>query len=280
MKCASPCAPVEVQVLGQERADDQAAAVVHPAAWRAAGASRRRRPGSRCGPRARRRAAPASSSHSSAVELALVGVARVARVVEQDVGVEVAPRELAHERVGARAAALARALLELARGDAAEVQVGRELGGAAREPVVALVVVLEPASAATRARARAPARSPGANGSRASGSGAAGRRPTARPDGKRSARGAPWTSRRGDLLPGAVEGREDRVRAAVLGAHLADVGDEQPRLPPHLDALRAPPRPGGRAPSRTARRRRRSRARSRPPRARARAAPPPAGPRG
>ena len=44
-------APVEVQVLGQERADDQPRAVVHPAASRAAGASRRRRSGSRCGPR-------------------------------------------------------------------------------------------------------------------------------------------------------------------------------------------------------------------------------------
>jgi hypothetical protein len=39
------------------------------------------------------------------------------------------------------------------------------------------------------------------------------------------------------LLPRAVEGREDRVRAAVLGAHLADVGDEQPRLPAHLHPL-------------------------------------------
>ena len=48
--------PVEVQVLGQERGDDQPRAVVHPALARAAGACRRRRRDSRCGPRARRRA--------------------------------------------------------------------------------------------------------------------------------------------------------------------------------------------------------------------------------
>jgi hypothetical protein len=72
-----------------------------------------------------------------------VGVASVAGVVEQDVRVEVAPGELAHERVGARAAALAGALLERARRDAPEVQVRRELGGPAREPVVALVVAIE-----------------------------------------------------------------------------------------------------------------------------------------
>jgi hypothetical protein len=36
------------------------------------------------------------------------------------------------------------------------------------------------------------------------------------------------------LLPGTVEGREDGVRTTVLRAHLADVGDEQPRLPAHL----------------------------------------------
>jgi hypothetical protein len=39
----------------------------------------------------------------------------------------------------------------------------------------------------------------------------------------------------GHLLPGAVEGREDRVRPAVLRADAPDVGDEQARLPPHRD---------------------------------------------
>ena len=73
--------------------------------------------------------------------------------------VEVAPGELAHERVGARAAALAGALLELARRDAAEMQVGRELGGAAGEQVVALVVALEAGAQPREHRARGrPAR--------------------------------------------------------------------------------------------------------------------------
>ena len=61
-------------------------------------------------------------------------------MVEQDVGVEVAPRELTDERVGPRAAASARPLLRLARRERAEAQVRRDDGGAAGEAVMALVV--------------------------------------------------------------------------------------------------------------------------------------------
>ena len=126
MKPGLARAPVEVQILGQEGADDQAAAVVHPARGeqlahrgvdhRVAGAARAP------GVEPLRVVVP-----FEAVVVALVGVAGVAGVVEQHVRVEVAPGELAHERVRARAAALARALLEAARRDAPEVQVRRQL---------------------------------------------------------------------------------------------------------------------------------------------------------
>ena len=48
MKCRAPCCPLDVQVLDQERRDDHAHPVVHPALRRAAGACRRRRSDSRC----------------------------------------------------------------------------------------------------------------------------------------------------------------------------------------------------------------------------------------
>ena len=74
-----------------------------------------------------------SPSHSMRVHLLLVGVVRVARVVEEDVGVEVAPHELAGERA-------ARALLGLAGAHAAEVQVGGEPRRLAVQPVAHVVV--------------------------------------------------------------------------------------------------------------------------------------------
>ena len=75
------------------------------------------------------------------------------------------------------------------------MQVGRELRRAAGEPVVALLVALEPVGepAARALAGGALTRREGVGGLRP---GAAGRRPAARPDGKRSERGAPWTSRR------------------------------------------------------------------------------------
>ena len=124
MKCASPRAPVDVQVLGQERGDDQPRAVVHPArrgaSWRIAGVDER---DSRCGPRARRRSARRRPSHSSASNCALVGVAR-----RCPGGAAARARRSRARRAGARtrraraAASRARASSSRAR-DAAEVQV-------------------------------------------------------------------------------------------------------------------------------------------------------------
>ena len=196
MKCRLAAAPVDVQVLGQERGDDQPRAVVHPAPraelahpgvdHREAGAA----------------LAPGLEALVVVLPLELVhrrlmGVVGVAGVVEQHVGVEVAPRELAAE-LGRPLARAGRPLLELARGDAAEVQVGRELGGAALEPVVAVGVARRSRRAATRACASRAACSPGANGSAVERQlverGDRGRR--SHPLGSSSLRGAPWTSRR------------------------------------------------------------------------------------
>ena len=137
-------APVDVQVLGQERARRSAARGCASSRGARAGACPRRRPGSRCAPRARRRTPSGSSAHSSASNRALWARRRVAGVVQQHVRVEVAPRELAHERRRALAALGPRALLDLARRDAAEVQVGRQLRRPAGEQVVALGVAIDP----------------------------------------------------------------------------------------------------------------------------------------
>ena len=154
-------------------------------------------------------------------------------------GVEVAPRELAHERA---AAALERARLELARRQAAEVQVGRQLRRPAGEPVVALLVAVEPAGEpARRALARRVLAGregvgrlrPGRGREAADGESA---RKAQRPRG-------PMDLAALELLPRSVEGREDGV-----GLDGADVGDEHAglRMRRDTDRLGDPPVAGER----------------------------------
>ena len=94
----------------------------------------------------------------------------------------------------------ARALLELARREAAPAQVGRQLGRAALDEVVALGVALDAVASQACMRARAAA-SPGAERVGTSSPARArrprDRRPASHARGqRRSSRGAPWTSRR------------------------------------------------------------------------------------
>jgi hypothetical protein len=154
----------------------------------------------------------------------LVGAVGVARVVEEHVGIEVAPGQLADEglRVGLA--------LELTRADAAEVQVGRELRGAAGQQVVPLLVVVE-----TVAHEGVHAGAGGLLSGRADRvlERALGVRELADADVRRKAdrtwRAVDLAPRQ--LAPGAPEGREDRVRL-----RLADVGDEVAGVPARLDA--------------------------------------------
>ena len=193
-------APVDVQVLDQKARRDQPRAVVHPARrgqLAHAGVDHRDSP---FGPRARRRSARPTPSHWMASSTGLERVADVARVLPQDVGVEVAPRELAG--VGA-----ARAPLQLARADAAEVQVGREQRRVMGEQ---LARVRRRARDPTPACACAPPSPPPARSGRPRRRAACGMSPTRRPDGTGSSRGAPW-SRRGSSSARAGTARR-RVR--------------------------------------------------------------------
>ena len=114
-------APVDVQVLDEEAGGDQPRAVVHPA---------RRAELAHAGVDdriARAALAPGVEVLVVAVpvdrvELAAVGVVGVARVVQEHVGVEVAPRELARVRVVA-----AGLLLELARETAPKCRYGESI---------------------------------------------------------------------------------------------------------------------------------------------------------
>src|SRR3954447_16357042 len=146
-------APVHVQILDEKAGRDQPRAVVHPARLEQlahAGVDHRE---------ARAAVAPGvevlvRTRPLDRVEVALEGVARVARVVQQHVRVEVAPGELA----GVRAAG---ARLELAGADRAEVQVRGQPGGVAVQAVARAVVgrVVEGVHAlAARALAAARAR--------------------------------------------------------------------------------------------------------------------------
>ena len=148
-KCAAPRRQSRREVLGQEGAGEQPRPVVHPAlarelphagvddreagapsfqAARAAGSSRQPRPRGR---------------KSRARRLGARG---------EQLRVEVAPAELPHERL--RALAAPRALDQLERREAAEVQVRAE----PRRAVGGEVVVAAGRSARARARASAPAR--------------------------------------------------------------------------------------------------------------------------
>ena len=249
-------APVEVQVLGQERSRRSAARGCASSRWQQLAHRGVDDAGSRCGPRARRRAArrrrpTRGRGRASGLEARVVGVVAGGR-----------GRRSRATRAGGRTrrppVARARAALELARGDAAEVQVRRQLRRAAGEPVVALLVALEAAGEpgverARGRRARRARKGLGASGSRPE----AGRRPRRRRTGSASSRGAPCTVAALELLPRAVERGEDGVRLLPR----PHVGDE---VGPAAGAPRRPPRqrlldPAVARASRTARRRRRSR---------------------
>ena len=141
-------APVDAEVLGQERADDQAGAIVHPslAAELAHAGVDERIPGASLGPglEGSLGAAPADRAPVALLELR----AGVAGKVQEHVMVEVARAELAAKRVGSLAAR--QPLLDLARREAAEVQVG----GQARCPVLAERVAVRPRSCRPVARKR------------------------------------------------------------------------------------------------------------------------------
>jgi hypothetical protein len=166
------------------------------------------------------------------VVLGLVGAACVGGVVKQDVRVEVAPRQLAGERL---AAALERARLELARRDAAEVQVGRQLRRAAGEVVVALLVaaeaVGEPAVGPLARRALAGREGLARLRLRRGGQ-APGGQPAREVQGAR--RAVDLAARQ--LLPRPPERGEDRV--GLDGAEV--VRDEQPGLRARVEHRRDP----------------------------------------
>ena len=189
--------PVEVEVLGQERRRQQARAVVHEALARElahAGVDDRVARATVLPGRQRLGVvAPAMAARAE------VGV-RDLRPGREQLRVEVAPAELAHERLGAVPAT--RALDQLERGEAAEMQVraraatcrrqrGRRAGARSRR-------ARAPASASagagppTRLRAGAPARPRLARCPASAGS-----RPRASLPGNASFRGAATTARRG-----------------------------------------------------------------------------------
>ena len=189
----------------------------------------------------------ASNASSSSLPLERSAVARlellvrVVGVMEQQLLVEVAPAELAAKRL--RALAARQPLLQLARRDAAEAQVGREPRGAVAPERVVVVGVVAHAVArgsATSARGRRPrprasARRPPARG-RASR--ATGIRPLARPGRQRRqlARRRPHLAP-GLLGPAPVVGREDGVRLSLLGPDLAGLVDRrEPRMRAQLHA--------------------------------------------
>jgi hypothetical protein len=103
-----------VQVLDEERRTEQPRAVVHPATGAQLAHPRvdDREPGAplRPGGEVRVVVLPLQG-----VQLGPERLARVARVVQEHVGVEVAPGELAHERVAPGAAMPARPGLQFAR---------------------------------------------------------------------------------------------------------------------------------------------------------------------
>ena len=263
-------APVEVQVLGQEAtpAISRARLCIQPVAssWRIAGVDDR---DSRCGPSRQASSSSASSSHSRRV-VARAG-ARGARCAG---GGAARARRSRATRAGARTRRRPRRRARAARCSSSrgETQPKCRYGESSEVPPASRswrsCVAVEARRAASARSAPAPGRLARRERVGASGSGAAGRRPTAQAGRRRaSARGAPCTSRRGELLPArGGTGVKTRVRAAVLRARPADVGDEVARAGggPRRRRRAAPPRRAGRAPSRTARRRRRSRPRSAP----------------
>ena len=185
---------------------------MHPAASARAGASRRRRRGSRCGPRARPRSARRRRPTRSRRAL-LVGVVGVARGCAGGRG-----RRSRARRAGGRTPPRRLRCSSSRARDAAEVQVGRKQ----RRPPVSRsrALVVGGVSPSHREHARRPARLAAGIGSAAPCSSPARDLP---PSSRRARR--PCAARRGSraagAAPGAAEGREDDV-----GLELADVGDE------------------------------------------------------
>ena len=148
---------------------------------------------------------------------------------------EIAPAELAAVLGRTRALPAAGLGLELERGEAAEMQVGREPGGPAREAVMVLGVAGEavakplthrpprgalPGIDETARRIRRPQRSEC-------------RQPAARNTGGNRKRVGGCLERAArSPEPGSVEGREDAVGAALGGADGGDVGREVARMGP------------------------------------------------
>jgi hypothetical protein len=215
-------APVDPEVLRQEGAHDEPGAVVHPALAQELAHARidegkaglARAPALEAPPRV---APPQPAAAVALLELR----PRVAREVRQDLVEEVAPAELATK--GVRAGAAAEALVELARGDAAEVQVGRQPRGAlARQGVVRVAV----AAHAVGEEAPHPlAARPLAAGQRLrdlllQSERGQRRQPSLAHPGRQRRQPARRAQHRPALgaKPGAVKRREHRVRPAGLGA--------------------------------------------------------------
>ena len=169
--------------------------------------------------------------HPSVAVALLELVADVVRVVQQDVGVEVAPARAGAPNAAAPAPPRRRARCSHSRArQAAPAQVGRQPARAAVRALVALGVVRRPASPASARSARARrglARLDGRLGTLAASSPAPRRgiRPGAAPTAAaaaRAARGARGGARR---PPRARERREHRVGLAGLRPRPADVDD-------------------------------------------------------
>ena len=193
--------------LVRNEPDHEPSPVVHPALAAQLAHARRRRAGSRCGPRTTpRRRARRGSSGSPAVAL-LELRARVAREVQQHVVVEVAPAELAAKRVGA--CAPRQALLDLARRDAAEVQVGRQARGAVALERVAVAIRTTGRSWRGSARSRSRAGAPRRPGSGSRDLLLQGRAPPASASARAAAR---WQRRQ-------LAGRGEQLAAPRLPSH-------------------------------------------------------------
>ena len=208
--------------LVRNEPDHQPGAVVHPAlaAQLAHGGVHERVAGAALAPglEALLGVAPRDRAAVALLELR----ARVAREVAQHVVVEVAPAQLAPERLGSHAARAAAPRSRAARHSrsAGRARDARSCRGRARR-----------GCRVSRTCRRRKRREPLAGGALAAAAGARrsscsspssdsdGMRPLARPPGSDgSLRGRPTTSRRGILEPGAVEGTEDRVGLARSGA--------------------------------------------------------------
>ena len=133
-------APVDEQVLHQERPDDHADPVVHPARSRGAGACRRRRSGSRCSRPSRPRSRPGRCATRSG---------RSARASSAWAGPGSSASRWAYQsrqaswrtNVGPAGGLLADGVDDRAGRQRAEPQVGREQRGAVDGRAVAVVVV-------------------------------------------------------------------------------------------------------------------------------------------